>query len=124
MGSPYDRIIPVLVPDSEDEVRVVYYIQGGVLPDYRMIAPRVVGKATWGKPGAENPRNLALDFFGEDSYINTTRLERCIYLHVAQHEPLARGWEQLLGTQTVSPGVYSERTSPSFPGSTPNVTMT
>lgn len=125
LGNPFSRIIPILLPDIEGTSYVAYYVQ--YVPDEKdpRSSAQIIGKASWGKTDSENPENLAMAFFDQNSPLNHNRSERCIYLHIAQNEPSARGWEQLLGTQTVTPDVFmGDPSSPSYTGSTPYANMT
>ncbi|KAF2102987.1 hypothetical protein NA57DRAFT_71968 [Rhizodiscina lignyota] len=104
LGSAHSRIVPILLPDTEGKTFVSYYIQptgtdhgtshGMKLP------PQAVGRASWERGSDDSPRNLTVDFYDHTSLINQNRTSSCVYYHLAMNEPLAKGWELLLSTQS------------------------
>lgn len=126
LGNPFSRIIPIMLPDIEGTSYVAYYVQYVPNEADPRSSAQIIGKASWGKTDAENPsENLSMAFYDHNSPLNQNRTERCIYMHISQHEPMARGWEQLLGTQTVTPDVFmGDASSPPYTGSTPFPSLT
>lgn len=99
LGTPHERIVTILLPDTEGKTFVSYYIQAGATSHGIKLPAQIVGRASWGKGSNDSPRNLTVDFYDENSPINQNLTATCVYYHLAHSEPLAKEWELLLSTQ-------------------------
>jgi hypothetical protein len=100
------NVITILIPSPEEKKAVAYYVRAlrfnlRDIPLDRSKVVQIVGRARWEDTALNASTSVTMEFFGPDHSMNQGLRERCVYLQLASHEPIAQEWETILGTEAL-----------------------